>query len=341
MIFPFSKTRRLTALDIGSHTIKALEVTARGQQLTISGYAEIRTPEPETRAQAIEQMIEQNDFSDLVISSISGRSVIVRYITLRDMADEELANAVRLEADKYIPFEADQVVLDYYPVEKLPESKEIKVLLVAARRSTIDDHVSLLQSAGLQSMIIDIDTLALANAFEYHKMTGPAPIPQDKVYALVDIGSAKTSVHIMHGPVSRFSKEIYIAGSEFCKAIATGMDMDPAAVDALLTNPGDRIDEIIEMIAIALDDLANEVRLCFDYYESQFERAVDEAYISGGCSQLPGLERFLERIFDVKTLRWDPTEKFHFSIETVNIDEVKRNSLKLAVVSGLATRAAG
>ncbi|MEW6355952.1 MAG: type IV pilus assembly protein PilM [Planctomycetota bacterium] len=329
----------MIGLDIGSHSIKAIEVTSRAGALVVTGYGEARIAAPEERANALRQLAQQRHFSGLVASSVSGRSVINRYLTLEDMPDHELANRIRFEADKYIPFEADKVVLDYQLVQRLPESKEMKVILVAVKRSEIDEHVALITSAGLTPAIIDVDIFAIGNAFELNKLMGPGALPPDKVHALVDIGANKTSINIMRGNVSQFAREIYIAGNEFLEAVGKGMNLSDAEVDALFENPGDKVDEVIELIATALDDLGNEVRLSFDYYESQFDRPVDEAYVSGGGCQLPGLERFLERIFDVKTQRWDPTERLQFSLEHVNVDEVKKNCSRLAVAVGLAARA--
>jgi len=339
-MIPFlAKPKHVVGLDIGSHTIKAIEVMARGGSLAITGYGQIRCPSPEHREQCIRELIHQNNLATDVISSVSGRSVILRYITLQQMPPAELASAVQFQADKYIPFEADKVVLDYQVLEEVPDSKEMKVALVAVKRNFIDQHVTLLQNAGLHSTVIDVDAFALANAFEHNMLNGPAGLSSNGVYALVDIGSEKTTVNIVQDGVSRFSKEIYVAGAEFSKAIGEGMSLDQAQVEALLADVGGKVDEIVELIAITLDDLANEVRLCFDYYESQFESRVDQAFVSGGACQLPGLEKFLERIFDVKTSRWDPTENYQVSLESVNIEEMKRNCSQLAVAAGLATRA--
>lgn len=339
MVSLFGKTKRMIGLDMGSHSIKAIEVTARGGSLVVTGYGEIRVASREEKAAALRQLVQRYHLQGLVASSVSGRSVINRYITLEQMPDHELANRIQFEADKFIPFEADKVVLDYQLVQRLPESKEIKVVLVAVKRSEIDEHVAVLQSAGLQPAIVDVDIFALSNAFELTKLAGPGALAHDKVYALVDIGASKSSINIMQGPVSQFAREIYIAGNEFADAVGKGLNLSDAEVDALFADPGDKVDEIIELIATALDDLGNEVRLSFDYYESQFDRPVDEAYVSGGGCQLPGLEKFLERIFDVKTQRWDPTERLQFSIENVNVDEIKRNCSRLAVAVGLAIRA--
>jgi Tfp pilus assembly PilM family ATPase len=96
---------------------------------------------------------------------------------------------------------------------------------------------------------------------------------------------------------------------------------------------------VVEILAPVLDDIGNEMRLSFEFYETKFEKPVEEVLISGGASQLPNLEKFLERIFDVKTMRWDPTENTNFAMDTVSVDKVKQDSPRLAIAMGLACRA--
>src|SRR5690606_42008555 len=105
--------------------------------------------------------------------AVSGRSVIVRYINMPTMDEDDMKSALRYEADKYIPFEVDEVVLDCERLEDFGETtnasgeKEMKVLLVAVKQSLIDEHLQLIQGQGLVPVVIDVDTFALGNAFEF------------------------------------------------------------------------------------------------------------------------------------------------------------------------------
>ena len=319
--------------------VKVVEVAVRGSTLTVTGYGEARVASDQDKVAVVHDIVTQRGLTRRVASSLSGRSVIVRYITLQPMPDSEVANAVHAEAEKYIPFETDKVVVAFQKLETDPTSKEIKVVLVAVRRSVVDDHLALLQAAGLESAIIDIDIFALANAFVMAKGLARTSENPAKVRALIDIGASKTCINIMRGAVSQFAREVYVAGNEMISTLSKGLGVPPAEAEKVYCAPGDKLDQVVEILAPVLDDLGNEVRLSFDFYETQFEKPVEEVYLSGGASLLPNLEKFLERIFDVKTMRWDPTENISFGLDGVGAETLKQNGPRLAIAVGLAARA--
>jgi len=335
----FGRQKRLLALDLGSRNVKVVEVAVRGGGLTVTGYGEARVASDQDKVAAVHDIVTQRGLTRRTVSSLSGRSVIVRYITLQPMPDAEVANAVHAEAEKYIPFETDKVVVAFQKLETDPTSKEIKVVLVAVRRSVVDDHIAIVQAAGLEPVIIDIDIFALANAFVMAKGLERGPDQAPKVRALIDLGASKTCINIMRGSVSQFAREVYVAGNELIGTLSKGLGVASTDAEKVYHAPGDKMDQVVEILAPVLDDLGNEVRLSFEFYETQFDKPVEEVYLSGGASLMPNLEKFLERIFDVKTLRWDPTENMSFGLDGVGVETVKQNSARLAIVVGLAARA--
>lgn len=271
----FGRHKRLLALDLGSHNVKVVEVAVRGGGLTVTGYGEARVSSDQDKVAAVHDIVTQRGMTRRTVSSLSGRSVIVRYITLQPMPDSEVANAVHAEAEKYIPFEADKVVVAFQKLETDPTTKEIKVVLVAVRRSVVDDHVAIVQAAGLEPAIIDIDIFALANAFVLAKGFDRTPEETPKVRALIDIGAAKTCINIMRGSVSQFAREVYVAGNELIGTLSKGLGVAPADAEKVYRAPGDKMDQVVEILAPVLDDLGNEVRLSFEFYETQFDKPVE------------------------------------------------------------------
>lgn len=334
----FGRQKRMLALDLGSQSVKVIEATIRGKDLVITGYGEGRVASDQDKIAVINDIVQQRGLTRRTVSALSGRAVIVRYITLAAMPDSELTSAVHAEAEKYIPFESDKVVVTFQKLETDPTTKEIKVALVAVRRSVVDDHVALLHSAGLEPAIVDIDIFALANAFTWAKGLEKSPEAEPKIRALIDIGASKTCINILRGNVSHFAREIYVGGNELLTALSKGLSITMPEAEKAFLDPGDKMDQVVEILAPILDDLGNEVRLSFEFYETQFEKPVEEVYISGGGSLLPKLDKYLERIFDVKTMRWDPTENMTFAMDDVGVGKVKQSSSRLAIVAGLATR---
>ncbi len=329
-------------LDIGSYSIKAIEMTAVGNDYCISNYGQIAVTNPEDPIENLRELLETSGIkAKKVVIGVSGREVIVRYISMQPVDEENLPNAVRFEADKYIPYDLDEVVIDSQKLDEaslgLAASPEMKVLLVAAKRSLVDHRVQLLKDAELFAHIIDVDSFALGNAFELKGMLSPRAEVEGKVVSLVDIGNSKTNINIMIGNTSFFTREIYLAGNEFTEEIQKRMEVTLEEAEGLKREPGLFALEVQEAVSPVIDDLANEITLSFDYFESQFEREVEEIYISGGGSQLFSLEPDFERIFGKRINRWDPTE--HLDVrDDVDIASLREDASQLAIAVGLASR---
>jgi type IV pilus assembly protein PilM len=336
------KKKSLVGLDIGTSEVKVVELTEIGDQLMITGFGRAKVPEKEGPRAAIAEALRHSGIkTKRVATAVSGRSVIVRYINMVSMSDEELKSALRFEADKYIPFELDEVILDCARLEGGGEGtaeKEMKVLLVAVKKNVIDDQVGILQGLGLTPVCIDVDSFALGNAFELNYTNSPRVDDEEKVVALVEVGAVKTNINILKGTTSYFSREVYLAGNDFSESIARRLGVESAEAAELKLNPEGRQESIEESILPVLDDLGNEIHLSFDYFENQFDCEVDEVFISGGSVSVPGLKASFERIFDRRIQVWDPTENLEVRSERIDVQELKDHRNQLAVAIGLASR---
>jgi type IV pilus assembly protein PilM len=292
------KKKSLVGLDIGSSEVKAVELTEVGDGLVITGFGRAKVPSKDGTREAIAEALRRSGIkSKRIATAVSGRSVIVRYINMVAMSDEELKSALRFEADKYIPFELDEVVLDCARLEEPAAAgagnKEMKVLLVAVKRNVIDEHLQIVQSLGLTPVVIDVDSFAIGNAFEMNSLHSPRVDDDEKVVALVDIGAVKTNINILKGTTSYFSREVYLAGNDFTDAIARRLGVDPVEAGEMKSNPEGRQESIEESILPVLDDLGNEIHLSFDYFENQFDHEVDEVFHLRRQRRDPGPQELL------------------------------------------------
>lgn len=326
--------------------MKAVELTQAGDQLRLTGYGQAKIEHKDAVKESIAEVFRRAGIKTRrVVTAVSGRAVVVRYINMLNMSEDELHSALRFEADKYIPFQVEEVVLD---CAKLPEfgeteapsegEKEMKVLLVAVKQTLIDEHVQMIQSLGMTPVVVDVDTFALGNAFELNAMHSPRVEDEEKVIALVDIGAVKTNINIVKNNTSYFSREVYLAGNDFTESISRRLGTDANEAESLKTAPEGKEDAIEESVLPTIDDLGNEIHLSFDYYENQYDREVDEVYISGGSSLLPGLKASFERVFDRRIHFWDPTENLEVRSDRVDVQDMKEHSSQLAVAVGLASR---
>jgi len=328
-------------MDIGSSEIKVLEVMDGGSGLTLTGFASTKIGSQNETIFAIKEILRHAAFkTKRVITSVSGRSVIVRYVTMAQMPAEDLRQAIKFEADKYIPFEVDEVVMDTQILEDSlgdSSSPEMKVLLVAVRKSLVEEHLHLLQEAGLQSSIIDVDAFAIGNAFEM-RARAQGGLPAEKVVALIDIGANKTNINILKGSISYFTREVYLAGNDFTEAVSRKFNLDTQEAERLKCAPAEQAPEVEEAILPTLDDLGNEIQLSFDYFENQFDRVVEEVYISGGSAQLPGLQRAFEGAFEKSVVFWNPLENLEVRPDRIDVKTLNQYAGQLAVTIGLASR---
>jgi len=334
------RQKSVIGLDIGASAVKAVEITWSGSRPVITGFGFAPLSSPEAVPEAVLQVLREGDFhTRRVVTSVSGRAVIVRYLTMFKMSPDDLRNAIRFEADKYIPFDVDEVVLDCQPFDQdgLGDlaANEMRVLLVACKRAVIDEQLRILAAAGLQPEVVDVDVFALGNAFEMAlRAHGDGSA---RTSALVDIGSSKTSVNLVRAGSSLFTREIHTGGEAFTAAIAGRLGIRHGEAETLKLFPGEDLDRVRQAVTPGVDDLAAEVRLSFEYFENQFDLGIDEVLLSGGGSRLVGLDQDLARIFNRPTTPWDPTGDLDIS-DGVDMVALQEHVSELAVAVGLAAR---
>jgi len=343
----FGRRKSLLGLDIGSSSVKVVELSRDGQSLKITGMGKAEVEGgPEAAGEAINKALKDAGIrSKRVVSSVSGRSVIHRQVPMMTIPDAELKQAMEYEADKYIPFDVTEVQLDAQRLREGPDEPtkdpsasgsgaQMKVLLVAAKKNLIEEHVNLLQSVGLTPVIIDVDFLALGNAFELRNLS--LGINDNEVRALVDIGASKTDINIMRGNGSFFQREIFMGGNDLTDAIAKRFGEDPKDVEKMKKDPGGALESMQDAMLPVLEDIGSEIRLSFDYHENQYDQEVKEVYISGGSVLFPGIDTMLAQIFNLPVKVWDPTEGLE--ITSFNPGGMGGANSDMAIALGLASR---
>jgi len=336
----FGSSKSIVGLDIGSHSIKAVEVSRSGNTLALTGAGQAKITAPDRIVEAIQEVFSAGGFKTRrVVTAVSGRSVIVRYVPMMNVPDEDLRRAVAYEADKYIPFDVDEVILDCQKVDEGAAASpggQIKVLLVAVKRSVIDEHVAMVEKAGLTPVVVDCDYFAIGNAFEIR--AGRLGHEDSSIRALLDIGASKTSINILKGATSHFTRDFYVAGNDVTETLAKRFGESPEDVERMKEDPGQALDSMKEVFAGVLEDIGSEVRLSFDYYENQFDQQVQEVCLSGGSVLFPDADKLLAETLGLQAKLWDPLEALDTSAVADQITQVGKSSAKLAVAVGLASR---
>ncbi len=332
----FGMSKTIVGLDVGSYAVKAVALQPNKDRITLQGYAQAKIGS-EDPATVVRRVIDQLGVKPRrLVTSVSGRSVIVRQVETPKLGPDELKAHITYEADKYIPFGSDEVIIDCQPLPDRANAKatNMQVLLVAVRRGFVEDHLNMLKSAGIAPEIIDVDVFALSNAYE---LLGPGVNEAEQgATALIDIGASKSNIAIIQGKRLLFTREVYLAGNEITDAIVRTFNEASEEIDRLKSAPGDGLEALIDAAMPAFEDLANEIRLSFDYVEGQFEQQVANVVLTGGSSQLTTIADILGNILGRPAYVFDPLAGLDLVPSRYDLHGLDANAPSLTVALGLA-----
>lgn len=332
--FKLSQTReRLSiGLDIGTQVIKCVKLKAGPAIELISFDLEESQIDP---TEVLKKIKHAQD-ADLVNISFCGLSTVIRYVNFLRMNKAELRQALKFEAQKYIPFSLNEVNLDAEILKNdLPENKML-VLIAAIKKEFMQQRAKSLENAGFRPNIIDIDSLALVNAFNFNYPK--VDVAENKSICLLNIGASISNVNILDNGIPRLSRDIHTGGANFTKKLMDIFELDFKAAEELKINPApDKADKIRTAIEGVLANLATEIRTSFDYYESQNASSVVKIFLSGGASKVGGLAEMLAAALGIPVESWDPFKQIKIS-EAVDLQKLNKSGGQFNIAVGLALR---
>jgi len=351
----FLRKKSVVGLDVGNSVVKAIELTLDGPDPMVTGFARVEVTPGGSVQDAITACLAAGKFkSKKVVTSVSGQSVVVRYVPMPKMTDAELKQAIRFETDKYLPFDLDEVVLDVQPLRRAPSNAsgdgtrtssgdQVNVLLAACKTQAVEEKVQLAQNHGLTPVAIDLDLFALANAWELcNSTTDEAEAgASTRAIALVDVGATRTSINVVCNGESCFSREINMGGQDMTAAVARRMSLENFEAEAVKRNPEAHELEVNTAIGPVLEDLVSELSLSLDYVENHEGVTVDQILLSGGGVLAPGAAAYIEQGTGRTARTWNPLEGLRVDSDRVNVEELEAWSSTLVVALGLASRVRG
>jgi type IV pilus assembly protein PilM len=320
----FGRSKELVGLDIGDSSIKVVELreSGRGKSWEVTAIAKEPLPQEAIVDGTImdaglvvdtlrriwaNHKIKQTK----VATSLSGQAVIIRRINLPTMSEAELAEQIRWEAEQYIPFNIQEVSLDYHVLKgsSLAGEGNMDVILVAARKEKIEDYSSVITQAGLEPMVVDVGTFAALNCFEANyadEMPASA--------ALIDIGSSVTSIAVLQNGISVFWRDISIGGNQYTDTLQRELNISRDQAEAAKrgeTIDGVSGDQTASILSSVNDELCHEIQRTIDFVKAfaGSEQPLQAIYMAGGGSRLPGLREALATQFNCAVDRLDPFRK--------------------------------
>jgi type IV pilus assembly protein PilM len=348
----WGKKKNVIGIDIGSSSIKLVELIDgkngfKLQNLAISSLP----PEAIVDGAFMDSVTIIDTIRDLittskvktkdVVTSVSGHSVIVKKISLPFMTEAELEESIRWEAERYIPFDINDVNIDFQTFGSNPENPEVmEVVLVAAKKDIINDYVSMIMEAGLNPVIIDIDAFALENMLAINYEIG-----KEEVVAIVNVGASITNINILKDNVSGFTRDIFKGGNQITEDIQRQLHVDYDEAEKIKV--GSKVDvtsrSIVQnLLKTASESLAVEIRNSLDFFQSTttYEK-ISKLYLSGGGSKIKDFDILLQQEIGIPVEIVHPFTKIEYNEKNFDVEYLREIGSIMGVGVGLASRRVG
>jgi type IV pilus assembly protein PilM len=344
----FGKKDHLVGLDIGSRSLKAAEIVESKKGLNLKRFGVVDLApgaiedgainDPESVAESIRQLFKAYNIKEQNVAiSIGGYSVIVKKITVQTMDEQQLQETIHFEAEQYIPFDISDVNIDFHILgESETNPSQMNVFLVAAKKEMIDDYVNLVNLAGLNPCLIDVEAFALQNIFEASHGF------QDDNIALIDIGASKTSLNILKENSSVFMRDVSLGCSQINQKIVSLVDCSLEEAEQLkFGDKSDRInpDELKGIVSSVVADWCTEIRRAIDFFYSTYpDDQIKRVYLSGGGANITEFRQLLasETSAEVETV--NPFKNLYVDDDDFDPEYLRQIAPQAAISMGLALR---
>jgi type IV pilus assembly protein PilM len=317
-------------IDIGTHTIKIVELRSTPRGMDLVHHATASTPpggfQVSVLAAQLKEMLQENRIkTKQAVVGLAGKGVAARRLSLPKIPEEEIQEAIRWQAGELFPFSLGDAMLAFQVLSRDESAGQTKqeVLVAAATREAVMEHVEVLQQAGLEPLGLMAEPHAIEQLWRNINLAEG----EEGATAVLDLGARKTSINIFHGRRLQFSRYVPTSGDAFTMAL-TGMirageqeiELNttqaeslkreygiPSVEDRGKTAEGIPLSQVAVRIRPVLEKLETEISRSFDYYAFQFQgETITRLLLAGGGGKLKGIESFFTERFDAKVGFLDP-----------------------------------
>lgn len=347
--FPRWGDKSYLSLDIGSSSVKMLEVRGDGNAMRVlnagiallpaSAVQSNMVQDSESVTRAIRTLLEEHRVKTTeVITAVPGPAVIIKRANFPSQDPHELHETILFEAGNFIPESLENVNLDYQIFDRDSATDNVDVLLVAVRKDVIKSFLTPISDAGLFPVVVDVDYFALENMFELNHTS-----PPEETVALINIGARYSSINIMKGGRSAFTGDVPFGGRQFTEILAHELGLSDEQAEAIKISgraEGRQKEEAERVIAIASGQLFDEIQRAFSFFWTDPGDHISRIYLSGGAAQIPGLASAMSERLQVPVEVADPFRLLTISRQA-DSGFIRQHASTLAVSVGLATRRPG
>ncbi len=345
------KSNKVIGLDIGSSSIKVLELDVSGKKASLVSFAIAPTPansviggeivDVAAISEAIRSLIAQiKTKRKFVATGIWGTAVVVKRINLPKMDSQLLNEQIRWEAEQYIPFDIQEINLEYHALDTVPENPEtMDLLLVAAKKDLIMNYLEAIETSGVSCGVLDVGSFALANCFLHNYG------PTSDTVGIFDIGSGVTNFSVIENGEVVFARDIPVGGSNFTSDIQKNLNVSSQEaevfkLDLSLNRPTP--EELKAVVQGTNSSICEELNRSLDFYSTTSnQNKIARIYITGGGSLTFGLKEALSQISQTSVEHLVTFQNVNVDKSVMNPDTLSQMASFTAVAVGLGLRKMG
>lgn len=346
----FAKKKEIVGIDIGSSSVKLVQLKEQRGTFHMQNVGIAPLP---SEAIVDNTLMDSSSIVEVIRSlmiglgitareaacSVSGNSVIIRKISLPTMPQDELEDQIQWEAEQYIPFDINDVNLDFQILapDELDPAK-MNVLLVASKKDIINDYLALFNEVGLKLVVVDVDAFAVQNAFELNYDVDPG-----EVIALINIGASIMNLNILRDRVSLFTRDVQMGGNLYTEEVQKQFGVNTEEAERLkISGDTPERERLNETISRVNETLALEMRRSLDFYNSTAgEEKISKVFLSGGGAKTTMLLDIVGQRLGLPVEIINPLQKIKYNEKDFDPEYLQEIGPLMTVAMGLATRRLG
>ncbi|MFO7735699.1 MAG: type IV pilus assembly protein PilM [bacterium] len=341
--------KQLLGMDLGSHQIKAAQLSKKGDVYKLRKFGTIHIPGNTIVDGSIMNTYEINDAIKTMLArekirakhcaiAIAGHGIINRMIDMPKVDDSDFGDALRIEAESHVPHDIDEIYFDGIKTGLVDENKG-KVILIAARKDLLGDFVQVVNDSGVKPMSVEIDASALTNIFLVNY-----PEEMESSVGLLNIGASKTNIVVISNGNMAFYRDIPRGGNHITEEITRKLKVSFQQAESLKSGEqiaGDSIlpNQVEDVVSEIAEDMVADIRRVFDYYKSLgTEDDLSKTYITGGTTKSNTFTEVLKSKMDMEVEQFNPFREIVVPGNVLSSDDMEKNMSIASISLGLALR---
>jgi type IV pilus assembly protein PilM len=336
----------IIGIDLGLNSIKLVALSKSQDSLVLQAIGEVKTPRVEwMKAEATKKMIDEvaNSLKSLLkdlkitnkqaVTALPEYEIVSRLVSLPPLREDEIKEALKFEAETFVPYPLDQVSIDYEVIDE-DEAGRLTVFAIAARNDLINNYVKLFKSAGLELLAIESPAVAMRRVISQMEIATEATM-------LVDIGEKYSDIISFKKGNIYFSRSMPVGGESLTRAISVNLGLDLASAEEYKKAYGIKEMELEGKIKNAImpvfSSMAEEIRRAMALYVESNSKAIELLVLSGGGAKMPGLAEELTRLLGIEVQVIQPFLKVNSTQIVLPID-LSVDGYRFSMAAGLAMR---